>query len=116
MNALTKCSCGGTFFPVEGLEGLFCDKCGAFLDTPAYASASASAVEKTYTEEKLKAVRGTPVNRFIIGSESKGRIEVSVPIFATKEEQKALIDQQLNLMQYMKSRIDELGLDIMPKR
>lgn len=114
MIRMIKCSCGGTFVPVDGLEGMFCDKCGAFMNESS--DVKSASVESSYTEDKLKSVRGTPVNRFIIGSESKGRVEISIPIFASKAEQKQLIDQQLDLMAYLKSQIDARGLDIMPKR
>lgn len=110
---MIKCNCGGTFLPEDGLNGLFCDKCGAYMELDTTAD---TRVEKTYTEEKLKAIRGVPVNRIIFGSESKGRLEISVPIFASKEEQKILIDQQLSLLQYAKQEAERMGLDIMPKR
>lgn len=110
---MIKCNCGGTFLPEDGLNGLFCDKCGAYMELDTIAD---TRVEKTYTEEKLKAIRGVPVNRIIFGSESKGRVEISVPIFASKEEQKILIDQQLSLLQYAKQEAERMGLDIMPKR
>lgn len=110
---MIKCNCGGTFLPEDGLNGLFCDKCGAYMEMD---TTTDTRVEKTYTEEKLKAIRGVPVNRIIFGSESKGRVEISVPIFASKEEQKILIDQQLSLLQYAKQEAERMGLDIMPKR
>lgn len=110
---MIKCNCGGTFLPEDGLNGLFCDKCGAYMELDATEDVR---VEKSYTEEKLKAIRGVPVNRIIFGSESKGRVEISVPIFASKEEQKILIDQQLSLLQYAKQEAERMGLDIMPKR
>lgn len=69
-----------------------------------------------YSEEKMKSIRGIPVNRIIIGSESKGRVEISIPIFVTYEEQKKIIDQQLSLLEYTKALIQEKNLDIMPKR
>lgn len=110
---MIKCNCGGTFLPEDGLNGLFCDKCGAYMELDTTEDVR---VEKSYTEEKLKAIRGVPVNRIIFGSESKGRLEISVPIFASKEEQKILIDQQLSLLQYAKQEAERMGLDIMPKR
>lgn len=113
---MMKCSCGGTFLREEGLNGFFCDRCGAYSDSVPDNNDSESRVEKSYTEEKLKAIRGVPVNRIIFGSESKGRVEISVPIFASKEEQKQLIDQQLSLLQYAKQEAERRNLDIMPKR
>lgn len=117
MSYIEKCICGGTFRREEGLEGLFCDTCGAFRDSPPPQTLTIDkAVEKTYTEDKLKSIRGVPVNRIIIGSESKGRLEISVPIFVSKEEQKLIIDQQLDLLEYAKHEIDRRKLDVMPKR
>lgn len=120
MNYTEKCICGGTFRPEDGLEGLFCDTCGAFKEGHPLDKLKdltiCTSVEKSYTEDKLKAIRGIPVNRIIIGSESKGRVEISVPIFVSKEEQKFLIDQQLDLLEYAKSEIKRRDLDIMPKK
>ena len=114
---MEKCVCGGTFRKEEGLEGMFCDVCGAFKPSPLSPFPTIDkAVEKSYTEDKLKSIRGVPVNRIIIGSESKGRLEISVPIFVSKEEQKLLIDQQLDLLEYAKHEIDRRKLDVMPKR
>lgn len=112
-NSMIKCNCGGTFRPIEGLNGLWCDNpdCGAYRD-----GVEQKSVESSYTEDKLKSIRGVPVNRIIIGSESKGRLEISIPIFVSREEQKALIEQQLDLLQYTKEQIASRGLDIMPKR
>ena len=105
-----KCSCGGHFEYIEGLEGLWCDTCGA--NVPDFTKG----VESSFTDDKLKSVRGVPVNRIIIGSESKGRLEITAPIFLSFEEQKRLVDQQIALLEYTKSQIAEKGLDIMPKR
>lgn len=107
-----KCSCGGTFSRIEGLEGYTCDTCGAYRET----LWETENYHPDYSEEKLKTIRGVPVNRIIIGSESKGRIEVSVPIFVTYEEQKEIINQQLSLLEYTKAQILERNLDILPKR
>lgn len=117
MSYIERCICGGTFHKEEGLEGLFCDTCGAFKDSPQLQIPTIDrAVEKSYTEEKLKSIRGVPVNRIIIGSESKGRLEISVPIFVSKEEQKLIIDQQLDLLEYAKHEIERRKIDMMPKR
>ena len=106
---MIKCACGGDFCPEDGLEGLFCNKCGAYMKYE-------SATKDLYSDDKLKSIRGVPVNRIILGSESKGRIEVSVPMYASWAEQKALIDQQLLLLKYAKKKAEQMDLDIMPKR
>lgn len=106
-----KCTCGGTFQRIEGLEGYTCDVCGAYRDT-----LIDTLYQPDYSEEKMKSIRGIPVNRIIIGSESKGRVEISIPIFVPFEEQKEIINQQLMLMEYTKAQILERNLDIMPKR
>ena len=117
MSYIERCICGGTFRKVEGLDGLFCDICGVHKDSPQLQIPTIDrAVEKSYTEEKLKSIRGVPVNRIIIGSESKGRLEISVPIFVSKEEQKLIIDQQLDLLEYAKHEIERRKIDMMPKR
>ena len=110
MNA--KCSCGGSFVQIEGLEGYQCDNCGAYVDS----IGDSKDFKPDYSEEKMKSIRGVPVNRIIIGSESKGRVEISIPIFVSFEDQKKIIDQQLTLLEYTKAKILEKNLDIMPKR
>lgn len=68
MSYIEKCVCGGTFRQEEGLEGMFCDVCGAHKDLPPSAKLFTidKAVEKSYTEDKLKSIRGVPVNRIIL--------------------------------------------------
>lgn len=113
----SKCSCGGTFVHIEGLEGYQCDCCGAYRDSiDGFSESVESNFKPDYSEEKMKSIRGVPVNRIIIGSESKGRVEISIPIFVTYEEQKKIIDLQLSLLEYTKAQILEKNLDIMPKR
>lgn len=102
-----KCSCGGNYMSIEGLEGYTCDSCGAFMN---------SDPTRDYSEDKLKSIRGIPVNRFIIGSESKGRIEISLPIFLSVDEQKKIIEQQLDLLKFTKEKIKNDDIDIMPNR
>ena len=109
-----KCSCGGVFEKVEGMEGYFCDTCNCFREDTF--DDSVLDVTKMYTEDKLKSIRGVPVNRITIGSESKGRLEISFPIFVSKEEQKALISQQLDLLEFTISEIKNRNIDIIPKR
>lgn len=112
-----KCNCGGTFVQIEGLEGYQCDCCGAYVDNIFQSEdLITTKFAPDYSEEKLKSIRGIPVNRIIIGSESKGRVEISVPIFVSYEDQKKLINQQLSLLEYTKAQILERNLDIMPKR
>ena len=114
----SKCSCGGTFIHIEGLEGYQCDCCGAYVEAlnQGFSDTLESSFKPDYSEEKMKSIRGVPVNRIIIGSESKGRVEISIPIFVTYDEQKKIIDQQLALLEYTKAQILEKNLDIMPKR
>lgn len=113
----SKCSCGGTYTHIEGLEGYQCDRCGAYVDDIGFSAYVTDREYKPdYSEEKMKTIRGVPVNRITIGSESKGRVEISIPIFVTFEEQKKIINQQLSLLEYTKAQILERDLDIMPKR
>lgn len=112
----SKCSCGGTYVHIEGLEGYQCDCCGDYKDALDLSDFTVPSFKPDYSEEKMKSIRGVPVNRIIIGSESKGRVEISIPIFVSYEEQKKIIEQQLSLLEYTKSLILEKNLDIMPKR
>jgi hypothetical protein len=112
----SKCSCGGTYVQVEGLEGYYCDCCGGYKEIIESHDFAESNFKPDYSEEKLKSIRGIPVNRIIIGSESKGRVEISIPIFVSYDEQKKIIEQQLSLLEYTKAQILEKNLDIMPKR
>jgi hypothetical protein len=105
------CQCGGPLIEVEGLTGLFCDDCGAH-----YEDESDEQPVNIFSEDKLKMARGVPVNKFCIGSETKGRIEISIPIYASKIIQKKIIDEQIEMLQYLKDSIEEKGLDIMTKR
>lgn len=110
-----KCSCGGVYNLIEGMEGYFCDRCGSFKDE-ILSGPDGVDVSSLYVEERLKSIRGVPVNRITIGSESKGRLEISIPIYITHEEQKAIIGKHLDLMEYAKNEIERRGLDIMPAR
>lgn len=109
-----KCSCGGEFKIIEGMEGTFCDTCGNHSDLTD--TQMVQDVTSKYTEENLKSVRGVPVNRLIVGSESKGRLEISIPIFISHLEQKAIITQQLDLLEYTLNEVKNRGMDIIPKR
>lgn len=105
------CQCGGNVAHIEGLDGVFCQVCGAH-----YEDDSEQKDTDIFSEEKLKMARGVPVNKFCIGSETKGRLEISIPIYASKVVQRKIIDEQIDMLQYLKDSIEERGLDIMTKR
>ena len=112
---MLTCECGGTFKKIEGLEGCYCDKCNAWSSEEICESAPVS-IEKLYLPERIKDIRGIPLNAITIGSESKGRVAISIPSYATPEEAKQVISMYLDLLQYTKDEIDRRGLDIYSSR
>lgn len=109
-----KCECGGTFSRSDGLEGAFCDKCGKFVEN--FIPDEGVDVDRLYSLERIGSIRGVPVNEIKIGSETKGRLEICIPAYATKEEAKAIVDIYLDVLQYTKEQIDGRGLDIYSSR
>ena len=120
---MTQCECGGTFVKIEGLEGMYCEKCNNWVPENDN-SIPASLVEdnvytkvgKLYDVDRIRAIRGVPLNEICIGSETKGRVKISIPSYATPEEAKALISINLDLLQYTKNEIERRGLDIFSSR
>jgi len=105
-----KCICGGLFKEEKGVEGYFCDKCGEWKES---LSEDITDLSLLYGDvERIKAIRGIPMSEIIIGSETKGRIKVIIPCYATPAESKLIIDTHLDLLQYTKEQILNRGLDI----
>lgn len=107
------CKCGGTFHAIPGLAGSFCNKCNAWTDSVFPEDTTLSNV---YNIERIKNIRGLPITEITIGSESKGRIKISMPAYATEEESKKIIDMNLELLRYTKQKIEDAGIDIYVSR
>jgi len=109
-----KCECGGTYTKSEGLEGAFCDKCGKFIEK--YVDDEELDLEHLYSLERIGSIRGVPVNEIKIGSETKGRLEICIPAYATEYEARAIVDMYLRVLEYTKNQIDAKSLDIYSSR
>jgi hypothetical protein len=107
-----RCQCGGTFVKSEGLEGSFCNKCGAYSEQ----EATPTTLDALYSAERIGSVRGIPMNEFTLGSETKGRVKISIPVYATNDEAKAIIDTYIALLRYTKEKVEENNLDIYATR
>lgn len=53
-------------------------------------------------------------DKLTLGTESKGRIEVMMPVDATELEAKRRIDSRLSWMYYLKTSAKDMGMDIEP--
>lgn len=114
---MTKmCECGGTFEKIEGLEGMFCNKCNAYTPDEPTSTDKTFEMSSIYSEERLKSIRGVPHSTISIGSETKGRLQVMIPAYCTPSERKYLIDSNIDSLQYALSEIKKRGIDIMPSR
>lgn len=114
-----KCpKCGKPMVIKEGLEGVFCEdeKCGYYSpDTPSQADIITD-VKQIFSEDRLKPLRGVPCDTFIVGSETKGRLQIQIPVGCSKTERRLVIDSALDDMEYLKSEIDKRQLDIYTTR
>ena len=112
---MAQCECGGKFIKIDGLEGCYCDKCNNWVpwEYPDEDPIDASAL---FNIERIKAIRGVPLNEICIGSETKGRVKIAIPAYATSEEAKAIISMNLDLLQYTKNEIEKRNMDIYTSR
>lgn len=102
----------------EGLEGVFCedDKCGYFSpEIPSQADIMTDA-KQIFSEDRVKYLRGVPCDVFVIGSETKGRIQIQIPVGSSKAERRLVIDSALDDLEYLKDEIDKRKLDIYSTR
>lgn len=100
----------------QGLDGLWCpdDKCGYFVEHT-FDDASVNP-DNIFSEERVRPLRGVPMDTFCIGSEVKGRIQVQIPCGCTKEERRFLIQNAVDDLEFMKTYIAEKNLDIYTTR
>lgn len=112
---MNRCECGGEFQTLEDLEGMFCSKCNKYLDEEE-SKDMGHPMSSLYSESRARVMRGVPMMYIRIGSETKGRIEIPIPSYATPDESRKLIDTALGYMKYTKDEIDRLELDIYTTR
>lgn len=74
------------------------------------------ALRHLYSEDRAKVVRGVPMSYIKMGSETKGRIEISIPCYATANEARAIIDKHLNYLKYTTAGVESRNLDIFTTR
>jgi hypothetical protein len=114
-----KCTCGGIFAKSKDLDGLVCNRCNAFIsgDTNKIENIDvSSSMADLYSEDRAKSMRGVPVEKYTLGSESKGRIEIIVPIYASEEERSLLIERGVATMERILSQVKDRELDIFSSR
>jgi len=102
-----NCECGGTFIHMDDSDSLFCDKCGSWSEDD-----SPRVKGSIFSEARLKPLRGVPTNTFSCGSETKGRIQLQIPISATDSEKREMIDSAIDSLKYMLDEIKRKDLDI----
>lgn len=110
---MTKCKCGGEYLHTDGLDGYYCNKCNKWVESVDEHEASLSVI---YDQERIKAIRGLPVNEIIYGTDGRGKVKVSIPVYASEEEAKFLIDMNVSLLKYTINKCNDCGLDIGSKR
>lgn len=55
-------------------------------------------------------------DRITIGTESKGRADVHIPVTASNAEAKAIIDKALARVHYARAQVEDMGMDILPNK
>lgn len=118
---LIKCpNCGKSLVIKEGLEGLWCPdpKCGYYdpSDPSSEDILATGNAKEIFSEDRVKHLRGVPMDIFTIGSEAKGRIQIQIPCGCTKAERRFLINNAIDDLEYLKNTIDEKHLDIYSSR
>lgn len=106
-----KCVCGGTYIHMDDSESLFCDKCGEWAEDEA-----PRVKGSVFSEARLKPLRGVPTNTFSCGSETKGRLQIQIPINATDAEKKEIIDSAIDSLKYILDEVKRKELDIFTGR
>lgn len=113
---MQTCECGGRFEELADLEGMYCNRCSKHIEGVVSLKEEDKALRHMYSEDRAKVVRGVPMSYIRIGSETKGRIEISIPCYATSSEARAIIDKHLDYLKYTSNGIEERELDIFTTR
>lgn len=110
--------CGGQLIKHEELLGLFCTnpKCGYYTEEEPKLDDYITDAKTIFSEERVKHLRGVPVDTITIGSETKGRVQIQIPCGCTKAERRVLIDAMLDDLEYLKTQIESRGMDIYTSR
>lgn len=110
--------CGSQMVKNEGLDGLFCSnqKCQHYLAEEPGIDDYITDAKTIFSEERVKHLRGVPVDTITIGSETKGRVQIQIPCGCTKAERRVLIDAMLDDLEYLKTQIESRGMDIYTSR
>jgi hypothetical protein len=114
-----KCpKCKGNLVIKDGLDGLFCENesCKYWVDKTPSQEELLTNTSEMFSEDRVKHLRGVPMIQMTIGSEVKGRISIQMPCSCTKAERRTLINEYLDDLQYLKSAVEERGLDIYSSR
>lgn len=107
---MKQCECGGLYYALEDLDGLFCAKCNKHIEDDG--TRSIDKLSAGYTEARAKVMRGVPMSYIKVGSETKGRVEIAIPCYFTPVERRELINAYLDDLEYTKDSVDKRGLDI----
>lgn len=114
-----KCpKCGNFLVKMDGLTGLFCSdkECGYFEEREVIPSDLLVTPSDIFSEERVKSLRGVPCNKIVLGSETKGRIEIQIPCNASDVDRRTLIEQAVADLKYTKQCIENSGMDIYSAR
>lgn len=105
--------CGRVVSPHPSGLGFSCPICG-FIPT----LVMEKGVPARWTpkkDEKKDDLSSIPAwDKLTLGTESKGRIEVLIPVDATELEAKVRIDKRLSWLYYLKTSAKDMGMDIEP--
>ena len=85
-----------------------------FIPSMVMASGSRNEWQPTDTKEDISHV--SEWDSITIGTESKGRLKVMIPVDASDIEAKRRIDQRMTWLHYTVSTAREMGLDILPTK
>lgn len=113
-----KCKeCGGDLRHIDGLEGSWCIECDTHHDVELDKESPNVVIGKMFSEERIRSIRGVPTNRFSIGSETRGRIELNWPINSSREEIDTYIKENLDLYERIVDEVrNKRDLPVFTKR
>lgn len=93
--------------------GYDCPMCG-FIPTLVMQKGVPPRWTPKVNEEKVDLSKVPAWDKITVGTESKGRIEVYIPVDATESEAKLRIDRRLSWLYYVKTSAKDMGMDIEP--